>query len=163
MQKLMAVACPHYLFQGKYHGGKLEDGDYDNGHEGMKLEDFLSHKYSRSCGLSEGHVLAVRIYTTSSYPSLNVPMRKKKKAHPLKMTMYHLDEGLRKLRTVAATQRPEDFSKLHLYYRGMTGVAMNCETLIHGGIERAPMSTSNKREVAESYSGALKVFVRMHR
>eukprot|EP00961_Rhodomonas_salina_P023691 318284-Rhodomonas_salina.2 len=35
---------------GAYHGGPLAPGDYDFGHEGMKLNDFVSHEYSKLAG-----------------------------------------------------------------------------------------------------------------
>ena len=41
--------------QGTHHGGKLEEGDYDHGHRGMKLADFVSHKCSQDSGLSEAN------------------------------------------------------------------------------------------------------------
>ena len=45
--KCKAVASsypPHVLMQieqGRYHGGKLEPGDFDRGHDGMRLDDFV--------------------------------------------------------------------------------------------------------------------------
>jgi len=145
------------LPQGKYHGGKLSKEEYDCGHHGMELEDFVCHKYSRLSELSEANVLGVRIYTTSSYANLNNPLRKQRLPHPFKMSVYHLDEGLRKLRTVAANKK-KTFCKMQHLYRGICGRKMKTEELKEsGGIERALMSTSNKRETAESYAKAFEV------
>ena len=143
--------------QGKYHGGKLFKGEYDYGHHGMKLGEFASHKHSGRSELSEANVLAVRIYTTSSYRNFNNPLRKQRSPHPFKMSVYHLDDGLRKLRTVAANKK-ETFSKKQHLYRGVEGMEMDSGDLKKfGGIERAPMSTSDKRETAESYAKAFEV------
>lgn len=38
--------------------------------------------------------------------------------------------------------------------RGMSGLTFDDATMMRGGIERAPMSTSNKRSVAASYAGS---------
>jgi hypothetical protein len=144
----------NHVTQGTYHGGKLEKGDYDHGHRGMKLGEFVSHKHSRLSELSEANVLGVRIYTTSSYANLNNPLRKQRLPHPFKKSVYHLDEGLRKLRTVAANKK-ETFCKIQHLYRGMNGRKMKTEELKEsGGIEMALMSTSNKRETAVSYAKA---------
>jgi len=151
--------------QGTYHGGKLDKEDYDHGHDGRKLKDFVSYSNSHGSHLSEANALAARIYTTSSYKRLNSPLRfrcsKGDFDHPFKMTVYYLDEGLRQLRTVAAAQsaaqnESREFSKQHRFYRGMKGMEANLHKLKIGGTERALMSTSNKREVAAAYAGALK-------
>jgi len=148
------------LLQGCYHGGNLEDGEYDYEHNGLKLRDFVFHKHSQGCDLSEAHVLAVRIYTTSSYPKLNRPLRNRPVVpgktrflpHPFRMTVYYLDEGLRKLRTVAA--KKQYFSDKSLLYRGVYGELNEEELEKSGGIERAPMSTSNQMHTAASYVNA---------
>ena len=51
-----------------------------------------------------GHVLALRMYTTNAYRSLNVPLRntKRKEAHPFPVTMLKLSDGIKKLRAVGA-------------------------------------------------------------
>lgn len=144
------------MLQGNYHGGELKKDDYDHGHHGMKLGDFVSHKHSRKCNLTEANVLAVRMYTTSSYGKLNNPLRSKcadpSFHHPFKMTVYYLDEGLKLLRTVAA-QKEEEFSKRQLLYRGMKDGEMNTGDLMKiGGIDRAPMSTSIKIDTAVNYA-----------
>jgi hypothetical protein len=69
------------------------------------------------------------------------------------MTVYMLDEGLRVLRAVAASFNEEEFSAEHLLYRGMANCVIDEETLKRvGGVERAPMSTTNDRRVAYEYA-----------
>ena len=35
------------LETGLYHGGRIEDDDFDYGHHGMKLDDFMKHKHAK--------------------------------------------------------------------------------------------------------------------
>ena len=57
--------------KGSYHGGSLRPGDYDYGHAGMCLEDFVGHEHSRLARLTKAHLLALRMYTTSSYARIH--------------------------------------------------------------------------------------------
>ena len=144
--------------QREYHGGELLPDEYDKDHYGMMLADFVAHKHSKGCKLSEANVLAVRLYTTSCYQKLSTPLRFKctdpSFDHPLKMTVYYLAEGLSALRTIAAKDE-EKYSRKKLLYRGMKGREMDTEKLkAKGGIERALMSTSDKRDTAYAYSEA---------
>lgn len=69
------------------------------------------------------------------------------------MTVYQLDEGLRVLRAVAASDDEEKFSAEHLHYRGMANCIIDEDNLKKvGGVERAPMSTTNDRRVAHEYA-----------
>ena len=94
------------------------------------LQNFVSHKDSRSCNLSEANVLAIRIYSTSSYGQLNVPLRnrlfvpcaivpgkKRFLPHPFKLTVYYLATGLRQLRVGAVQRGSDDFGSTVLHYR----------------------------------------------
>ena len=110
------------LWQKLYHGGRLSRDDYDNGNKGKNLKDFVNHKNSRHSHLSQANVLSVRLYTTSSFKRLNMPLRNKIQPHPFKMTIYYLDEGLRQLRTVAAFDMGS-FSRESLLYRLVLHVA----------------------------------------
>ena len=143
--------------KGTYHGGRLDPYDYDDGHQGWKLQDFLHHEHSVQSNLTKMNVLAARVYTTSSYKRFNAPLRNFKPnhalPHPFKITVYHLNVGLRNLRAVEAVNHRENFSSNHLLYRGMKGREMNENELKqYGGVERAPMSTSLSRTVARSYA-----------
>ena len=89
-----------FIRQGKYHGGKLKREDFDTDHDGMDLQDFVDHPDSKDAGLLDHHVIAARLYTTDSYTLFNGPMRKGVKPHPLRTTMYILDEALDKMKKV---------------------------------------------------------------
>ena len=43
-------------------------------------------------------MLVLRLYTSSSYPRFNTPLRQRVKPHPFAMSVYFLDEALRKLK-----------------------------------------------------------------
>ena len=49
----------------------LEPGDFDHGHGGKTLVDFVGHEHARKAGLMRTHVLSLRLYTSSSYPRFN--------------------------------------------------------------------------------------------
>eukprot|EP00961_Rhodomonas_salina_P184787 2494768-Rhodomonas_salina.1 len=90
------------IAQGHYHGGSICGEDFDQGHDGMTLDDFVQHPNSQQARLEKHHVLALRLYTTSSYPCFNKPLREGVRPHPFGITVKHLAEGLRKLRAVPA-------------------------------------------------------------
>jgi hypothetical protein len=41
------------FISGNYHGGKLEQEDYDAGHDGMDLDDFMNHPIAKLAGLKQ--------------------------------------------------------------------------------------------------------------
>ena len=59
--------------------------------------------------LERVHVLALRLYTTTSYPQFNTPLRNRVKPHPFAFSVYFLAEGLKILKGVAA--QSADFTK----------------------------------------------------
>jgi hypothetical protein len=143
---LYGTACksedlpPHVrrsLDQGWYHGGRIAQGDFDCGHAGMTIDDFVHHENSRVAGLSRVQVLALRLYTTSSFPLFNGPLRAGTCPHPLRMTVYHLAEGLKALRRVEARAAPELFNQVVYLYRGMRDTAIfdEKEFMAKGGTE----------------------------
>ena len=40
------------LETGYYHGGRIQEDDFDYGHHGMTLDDFVKHKHAKVCALS---------------------------------------------------------------------------------------------------------------
>ena len=53
--------------------------------EGMVLADFVAHPLSRVAQLAAPHVLALRVYSTAAFRSLNDPLRSSTRTgpHPL--------------------------------------------------------------------------------
>merc|ERR1712232_428467 len=95
---------------GHYHGGELLEGEYDMGHKGMTLKDFMCTEEAEEAELTEAEFACIRLYTTSSYRKINNPMRAPgSQRHPWAFTVFFLSEGLKKLRAVKASIDPEGF------------------------------------------------------
>ena len=129
------------------------ESDFDAGHDGMTASDFQNLDESKTAGLRKHHVVAVRLYTSNSYPLFNKPMREGKKPHPIRVTMYVLDEALKKMRKVEARQNPEGYTQTKILWRGMKDRDLDLDEFKRlGGTELAPMSTTLKRSVAERFA-----------
>ena len=137
------------LERGFYHGGTISKEEYDAGHAGMTLEDFVNHPTSKLAGLKIHHVLVLRLYTSSSYRAFNGPLRQGVRPHPWKFCMFFLTEALKKLRVVDAKLYPEEFNAVKWLYRGMADMEVDAATIkSRGGTELAPMSTTDNKQVA---------------
>ena len=99
---------------------RFQNGVRDVGREPWTLDDFVQHPYSKKCNLTRAQVLALRLYTSAAFQSLNTPLRDKERTTPHKfpVTMYCIWEGLRLLRAVAA----EDKDRPKVLWRGMKDV-----------------------------------------
>ena len=141
---------------GLYHGGAISEADFDTGHSGWELRDFLDLPSSRQAGLRPEHVIALRLYSSSSYSLFNGPMRSRTLPHPIKFTMYVLNEALRKLKKVSAKMNPHEYNKVKSLWRGMRNMSKDLDKFIsQGGTELAAMSTSEHYEVARSFATTL--------
>ena len=145
----------------KYHGGSISKDDYDTGdfdtpsvsRERWTLKNFFEHETSKLAELEEWEVAAVRLYTSDSFPLFNWPMRRREKPHPLKFTMYCLDEALNKLRRVEATRDIEEYNRVKYFWRGMKNMTVDVDKFFaEGGSELAPMSTTEDLNVAKGYA-----------
>ena len=79
------------------------NGKMDEGRRSETFDDFVNHPSARSAGLDAGHVLALRMYTTNAYRSLNVPLRNTKRFRPV--------VGLRPNTTSKSTARGKIYSQ----------------------------------------------------
>lgn len=153
-------ACipPHVqaeIDQGEYHGGKVEKGDFDRNHGGMRLSDFVKQPHAKLAKLKEWHVAALRIYTTNSFRKLNGPLREGIRPHPFANTVYYLAAALKKLRQVQSKLDPESFNQEVILWRGMANAQLDLEMLRKaGGTEMAPMSTTQSKDVALKYASS---------
>jgi len=138
---------------GVYHGGPIVEADYDTDHDNMDLQDFVDHDISLAAGLKAHHCASLRLYTSDSFILFNRPIRNGTKPHPIRVTMYVLDEALRKLRKVEAFLDKEAYAKTLYLWRGMKDLHMDvAEFQKCGGTELAPMSTTKSRDVANLYA-----------
>ena len=105
-------------------------------------------------GLSEAHVLALRLYTTWVFVSINTPLRAKNRqdAHPLAATVAFLEEAIKQLRSVGSYLPDAQAEKT--LWRGMRNLQVGQAFMKLGGSERAPMSTTSDPTVAASYSAS---------
>jgi hypothetical protein len=110
---------------GVYHGGSLEASEFDTGHDGWTLEHFLELPASQKAGLKKEHVIALRLYSSSSFRLFNRGMRERTNPHPIRVTVYVLNEALKKLRVVAATENPEEYNKVKILRRGMKNMMLD--------------------------------------
>ena len=126
---------------------------------GMLLRDFVAHEHSRLANLEQAHVVALRLYTTAAFESINNPLRdwaryERGEPHPLPATVALLRDALTKLRSVEAEVSRESASSQLLLYRGMKDVAAPDSFMADGGTELAPMSTTSDLSVALRYSAS---------
>lgn len=88
--------------------------------QGMALQDFVDHEYSKYAGLEKENVVALRLYTTNAFKSLNIPLRfARDKPHPFPVTVAYIEEGIKLLRTTEA----ELFAKKSVERAAMRKVA----------------------------------------
>jgi len=131
------------------------NGVLDEGREhGLPFSHFVNHPSSKKAKLSEAHVLALRLYTTAAFQSLNNPLRNttRTEAHPLAVTVAFINEGIKRLRAIHADTRAGQQS-MDLW-RGMRDLKVSEDFLQHGGTEYAPMSTTSDLRVAVQYSSS---------
>eukprot|EP01047_Picozoa_sp_COSAG01_P008576 COSAG01_NODE_339_length_18653_cov_21.648378_14_plen_1072_part_00 len=121
-------------------------------HDQQTLESLVAHAHAKKARLEPQHVLALRLYTTSSYSQINNPLRKTppQRPHPFAATTWYCDEGIKMLRAVAAQR--SDAHTMQVFWRGMKDVGLNVEFLQKGGTEFACMSTSASMEVAVNFA-----------
>ena len=164
--------CLEYVLHGragehdrrwKHAGDKMMDV-FDNpanrdGRHGRGLSYFVQHPHARAAGLLPEHVVALRLYTTAAYRSINAPLRRSNEPgaapHPFPVTVAYLTDGIKRLRAVHAVA--EDAYDAGDYWRGMRDVEVLDDFYSGGGTELAPMSTSRDLNVALHYSAKAQV------
>ena len=122
---------------------------------GKTLDDFVNHEYSRMAGLDTEEVIALRVYTTAAYKSLNDPFMKKVQRHPFPATIGFLVSGIKKLRANDKSCATTDL------FRGLSDVGIDKESpfLEVGGTNGAPMSTSKDLSTALRYAASKTMLV----
>jgi len=151
--------CLDYVLRQPAGSSALEfsNGVRDLGRNGERLADFCNHPSAQKAQLTEAHVVALRLYTTACYKSLNGPLRQAAaakgqplKAHPFAATVFFLADGIRKLRAVSATDQPDVMD----LWRGMRDLQSTSDFERSGGSEVAPMSATSDPAVAVSYGAS---------
>ena len=95
--------------------------------DGKTLEELVAHPQAKMAKLETAHVLALRLYTSSSYAAVNDPLRKDppQRPHPFAATTYFIDQGIKMLRAVAASL--PDAHTIRVYWRGMKDLSLTAE------------------------------------
>ena len=141
----------------------------------MVLADFVAHPKSRGAHLEEAHVVALRLYSTAAYRSLNEPLRDLERfgrgePHKLPVTVAFLDQAIRQLRaneapgaassaTASATAAAgaggaESAWEKRYLYRGLRNASLSDAFMSAGGSELGMMSTTTSLAVAMHYSAS---------
>jgi len=124
---------------------------------GMRFDDFVDHPSARLVGLRREQVLALRLYTTIAFKSINTPMREQSRdaegrAHPLPVTVTQIAKAVLQMRRIQGNEATAHDS-VDLY-RGLAGRSIPPEFLAKGGTELAPMSTTCNLKVALQYAAS---------
>lgn len=151
------LECLEYILRGTSgsNGRRWANGVLDEGREpGLPFSHFVDRPEAREADLSPAHVLALRLYSTAAYRSINNPLRDEARAgpHPLAVTVAFINEGLKRLRAVSA--RADDAYRSIDLWRGMRDLHVTDEFMARGGTEQAPMSTTRCLDVAVQYSAS---------
>lgn len=90
-------------------GNRVMDKFYDesvqDARAGQTIDYFVDHKRSRDAGLLKEHVVALRLYTTAAFSTINGPLREigdDKEPHPFPVTVAYLQDGIKRLRALQA-------------------------------------------------------------
>jgi hypothetical protein len=163
---------------------QVDHGTRDFQRNGQRLIDFVNHPAATMGKLEAGHVLALRMYTTAAYKSLNNPLRdharddegrtltppRMRADHGLPLTIKMIEEGLKFLRAVSGSVslpngdhgadvdegHQEDEETSQALWRGMKNLQVNDAFMQRrvGGTELAPMSTTEDLQVAAWFSAS---------
>jgi len=116
------------------------------------IDELMQTEQAKIAKLQRANVFALRLYTTSTYASMNDPLRTDPatKPHPLAVTTYYASEGIKKLLSVAGNL-PNAHQSQDLW-RGMKDMTISAAFMESGGTEFAFMSTSLARETAIDFA-----------
>ena len=70
---------------------------------GMSFDDFCEHPHAQMAQLTRAHVLAIRLYSTAAFKSLNTPLRNrdpKRAPHPYPVTTRFIKRAPRPLMSI---------------------------------------------------------------
>lgn len=139
------------VLDGTYQNPPDAEGNADTTPQ-KTIEELMQSPQVRTAKLGRHHVVALRLYTTSSFDSINKPLRADPpvQPNPFAATTYFISEAIKKLRAVAA-KRPDAFTPVVLW-RGLKGMGLPKKFEEEGGTEFGCMSTSASKDVAIEFS-----------
>lgn len=121
--------------------------------QAITMEELMLSDSVMGAGLERHHVLALRLYTTSSFRSINNPMRQSPPVlpHPFAATLYYISDALSKLRELQGKDLAVR-NESQVFWRGMKDLQIADTFVRTGGSEMACMSTTSSRQVAEDFA-----------
>lgn len=121
--------------------------------QAITMEELMLSDSVQGAGLERHHVLALRLYTTSTYRSINNPMRQSPPVlpHPFAATLYYISDALSKLRELQGKDLAVR-NESQVFWRGMKDLQIADTFVRTGGSEMACMSTTSSRKVAEDFA-----------
>jgi hypothetical protein len=139
-------------------------GTRDKGHGAITLKGFASKKEAIVANLDLAQVLALRLYTSPVYKSLNDPLRSykcesdgtltiprsMKAQHRFPVTVSYIQKALLKLRAVECDRGKQ--GELLVMWRGNQNLIVSQDYLARGGVETGIISTSLTLETSVQYS-----------
>ena len=98
--------------------------------------------------------MCAREAQTAAFRSINQPLRQAAVGwrHPLPVTVYFLQDAIKKLRLVMIRLKGNAADVGRAYWRGMKDLAVDDTFMLQGGTEMAPMSCSTDLQVAMEYA-----------
>jgi hypothetical protein len=88
-------------------------GTQSAGWESAKsIDELMAHSSSKLADLERHHIVALRLYTSSSFKTINDSLRKRVKPHPLPATTFFISEALKLLNAVSANKPDANSSKV---------------------------------------------------
>jgi hypothetical protein len=132
---------------------KIRDGTFS---DGKTLDQLLAHPDAQQALLERHHVLALRLYTTSSHPCINRPLREDPpiKPHPFAATAFFIADGIRRLQAVACVPAVgRNVLDEHVLWRGIADQGLSQGFFEQGGTEFACMSTTKDKGTAAMFMG----------
>jgi hypothetical protein len=143
---------------------KCHQGTRDKGRDPITLtgdKGFSSKEEAIIANLNLAHVLALRLYTSPVYKSLNDPLRSyrcdsdgkviaMKAPHRFPVTVSYIRQAILKLRAVETKRGTQ--GKLFVMWRGNQNLIVSQDYLERGGVETGIISASLKLETSVQYS-----------
>ena len=132
-----------------------ENGNVLSCRKNLTFESFV--EMGMKFNLNRAHILALRLYTTKAYQSINTGLRDKARRSegiPFKfpVTVHYIDDALDRLRHDNSVKESEN-SHINIdLWRGMSDIDIPASFLEKGGAEISPMSTTSNLEVALKYA-----------
>jgi hypothetical protein len=139
-------------------------GIRDHNRKSYVLADFAASKEATIAHLNLAHVLALRLYTSPAFKSLNIPLRTYKRdaegnvlrppemnaPHSFPITVLYIREAISKLRAAESILGTQ--GDLQVMWRGNKDLVVSKDHLSRGGVETSIISTSLSLETAVRYS-----------